>query len=89
MIFHITSPSEWAAASETYWTGDEEFIHFSFESQLADTAARHYADVSGLIVLVVDREGLDVRVENGFPHLYEPLPVDAVVEVRPLERNSG
>ena len=85
MIFHITSPAAWAAASSTYWTGDEDFIHFSYEWQLADTAARYYAGVSGLIVLVVDPDGLDVRVENGFPHLYEPLPVAAVVEVRPLE----
>jgi len=89
VIFHITTPERWQAAAGTYWTGDEPFIHFSFESQLADAAARHYAGVRGLIVLVVDPDGLDVRVENGFPHLYEPLPVDAVVEVRPLERNAG
>src|SRR5689334_15989954 len=65
--------------------GEEAFIHFSFESQVAGTAARYYAGVGGLVVLVVDPEGLDVRVENGFPHLYEPLPVGSVVEVRPLE----
>lgn len=68
-----------------YWTGDEAFVHFSYESQVAGTAARYYAGVDGLIVLVVDEAGLDVRVENGFPHLYEPLPVASVVEVRPLE----
>ena len=85
MIFHITTPIAWAAASDTYWTGDEDFVHFSFASQLADTAERYYAGVPGLIVLEVDETGLDVRVEGGFPHLYEPLPVDAVVSVRPLE----
>jgi uncharacterized protein (DUF952 family) len=85
VIFHITTAAAWEAAADTYWVGEEPFVHFSYESQVADTTERHYAGVAGLIVLVVDPEGLDVRVENGFPHLYEPLPVGAVVEVRPLE----
>jgi uncharacterized protein (DUF952 family) len=85
VIFHITSREAWAAAADTYWTGDEAFVHFSFASQVAGTAQRYYAGVPGLIVLVVDEAGLDVRVENGFPHLYEPLPVSSVVEIRPLE----
>jgi uncharacterized protein (DUF952 family) len=68
-----------------YGVGEEGFIHFSYESQLAGTASRYYAGIGGLIVLVVDPEGLDVRVENGFPHLYEPLSVTSVVEVRPLD----
>jgi uncharacterized protein (DUF952 family) len=39
---------------------------------------------------VVDPAGLDVRVEpsrstgESFPHLYEPLPSSAVLEVLPL-----
>ena len=86
MIFHITTPDAWSAAraSGSYWTGDEDFIHFSYESQVAATAERYYAGEDGLIVLVVDDAGLDVRVEGGFPHLYEPLPAASVVEVRPL-----
>ena len=69
----------------------EGFIHFSSWSQLAATAARYYAGVPDLVVLVVDPSGLDVRVEpspstgDSFPHLYSPLPVSAVVEVLPLE----
>jgi uncharacterized protein (DUF952 family) len=69
----------------------EGFIHFSRWSQLAATAGRYYAGVPDLVVLVVDPSGLDVRVEPSpstgetFPHLYEPLPVAAVVEVLPLE----
>jgi uncharacterized protein (DUF952 family) len=63
---------------------DEGFIHFSRWDQLAGTAARYHAGVSDLVVLVVDPAGLDVRVEAGFPHLYEPLPVTAVTEVLPL-----
>jgi len=69
-----------AASLET-----DGFIHFSYASQLAGTAALHYAGASDLVVLAVDEAGLDVRVEGGFPHLYEPLPVSAVRDVKPLE----
>ena len=96
MILHICSASAWAAAraAGTYRAeslSSEGFIHFSRWSQLAATAGRYYAGMPDLVVLVVDPEGLDVRVEpspstgESFPHLYEPLPVPAVVEVLPLE----
>jgi uncharacterized protein (DUF952 family) len=90
VIFHITTREAWAAArtSGMYRAeslDSEGFIHFSYASQLAATAARHYAGVTGLIVLSVDESALDIVVENDFPHLYEPLPVASVVEVRPLE----
>jgi len=85
VIFHITTHEAWSAATDMYRTGDEEFIHFSFASQLAATAGRHYAGVRDMIVLSVDESGLDVRVEDGFPHLYEPVPVCAVLDVTPLE----
>jgi len=91
MIVHVCSASAWeeARASGTYRaesSASEGFIHFSGWSQLPGTVARYYADVEGLVVLVVDPAGLDVRVENGFPRLYEPLPVSAVTEVLPLEQ---
>jgi uncharacterized protein (DUF952 family) len=91
VIFHITTPAAWEAAlsSGVYRAASlesEGFIHFSQASQLHDTAARHYAGVDGLIVLSVSESLLDdeMRIEDGFPHLYGPLPVRAVVEVRPL-----
>ncbi|MFD3906725.1 DUF952 domain-containing protein [Streptomyces sp. CB04723] len=79
---------------------DEGFIHLSLPHQLPGVARMLYgneaaADVGGrdLVVLVVDPARLTapVRFEamkpggEEFPHLYGPLPVDAVVEVRPLE----
>lgn len=90
MIVHICSADAWSAArtSGMYRAeslASEGFIHFSSWSQLAGTAARYYAGVPDLVVLVVDPDGLDVRVENGFPHLYSELPASAVVEVMPLE----
>ena len=93
-VVHICASAAWEAArtSGTYRADSlatEGFIHFSRWDQLADTAARYYAGVPDLVVLVVEPGELPFRLENGFPHLYEPLPVDAVVEVRPLERNAG
>ena len=98
MILHVVARSAWEAArtSSTYRAeslDSEGFIHFSRRHQLARTVERYYAGVSGLVVLVVDpgrlgdlREELSPSTGETFPHLYGPLPVDAVVEVTPLEQ---
>jgi uncharacterized protein (DUF952 family) len=75
---------------------DEGFIHCSFAEQVDATAARFYADVADAVVLRLDPERLPspVVVEDlygtgeEFPHVYGPIPVGAVVEVRPL-RSPG
>jgi uncharacterized protein (DUF952 family) len=89
-VVHIASGPAWASAraSGLYRAeslADEGFIHFSRWDQLADTAARYYAGVPDLVVLVVEPGDLPFRVENGFPHLYAELPVSAVTGVLPLE----
>ena len=95
-ILHVAERSVWEAARtagayRAESLDSEGFIHFSSWSQLARTVGRYYAGVPGLVVLVVDPEGLDLRLEpspstgESFPHLYEPLPAAAVVEVLPLE----
>lgn len=62
------------------------FIHCSFEEQVAATAALIYAGRDDVVLLTIDesRLGCEVRVEEGFPHIYGELPLDAVVEVRRL-----
>jgi len=88
-VVHICASDAWSAAraSGTY-TADslatEGFIHFSRWDQLADTAARYYAGVPDLVVLVVEPGELPFRLENGFPHLYEELAVSSVAEVLTL-----
>ena len=77
-------------------TLDEEgFIHASGADQLQGVADRYYQDVpEPLVLLVIDPDRLDVPLvhesppgrDETFPHVYGPLAVDAVVEVRPLER---
>ena len=65
------------------------FIHASYADQLEGTHQRFYADVSDLRLLVIDptrlaAHGIAVRPEAApgsgelFPHLYGPLPLDAV-----------
>ncbi|MCS0605109.1 DUF952 domain-containing protein [Streptomyces sp. LP11] len=72
---------------------EEGFIHFSTDEQLPRIAGLLYGDYTGpdeLVVLVVDPAlvGAPVRYEalepggEEFPHVYGPVPVDAVVEVR-------
>ncbi|MER5431282.1 DUF952 domain-containing protein [Streptomyces sp. NPDC002588] len=72
----------------------EGFIHCSTRAQLPRIAAFLYGSYDGpddLVVLVVDPARLDVplkyeAVEPGgeeFPHVYGPIPVDAVVGVEP------
>ncbi|MEU9735834.1 DUF952 domain-containing protein [Streptomyces sp. NPDC048002] len=70
---------------------EEGFIHCSTRAQLPRTAAAFYSDLDDLVVLVVDPGRLDVPVrpeaaEPGgeeFPHVYGPIPLDAVIAVEP------
>jgi uncharacterized protein (DUF952 family) len=71
--------------------GRDGFIHFSAASQLSETAAKHFARQSDLLLIAVDakRLGLQLKWEPSrggalFPHLYGSLPLDAVRWVRPL-----
>jgi uncharacterized protein (DUF952 family) len=67
------------------------FIHFSTADQVAETAARHFANVSDLLIIGIEAEALGeaLRYEPSrggalFPHLYGDLPVDAVRSVAEL-----
>jgi uncharacterized protein (DUF952 family) len=69
---------------------DVGFIHGSFRHQVERIGALVYGDVDeDLVVLVIDpaRVHVPVKVENleggaeAFPHIYGPLPVEAVMTV--------
>ncbi len=62
------------------------YIHFSAAPQLAETAARHFADQSDLVLVAfeADRLGEALKWEPSrhgalFPHLYRALMLDEVV----------
>jgi uncharacterized protein (DUF952 family) len=70
----------------------EGFIHCSSAAQVAGVAARFYAGRAGLVLLTIDptRVRAEVRYEAApgsgerFPHVYGPLPTDAVTRVEPF-----
>jgi uncharacterized protein (DUF952 family) len=72
------------------------FIHFSTAAQVRETAARHFAGISDLILAAIDVSALDdalrwepARGGDLFPHLYGMLPLAAVRRVRPLPLGEG
>ena len=67
------------------------FIHFSTAAQVAETAAKHFAGQSDLLLVRVHAEKLGDRLKwepsrGGalFPHLYAPLHLRDVHKVEPL-----
>ena len=73
------------------------FIHCSHADQVAMVTNSFYADVTEpLRLLVIDVERLvsalcDEDLDGigiSFPHIYGPLNLDAVVDVRPYERGE-
>jgi uncharacterized protein (DUF952 family) len=68
------------------------YIHMSTADQLEETLAKHFAGQQGLVVAEIDLSGfgdaLKWEVSRGgalFPHLYAPLPLDAIIGT--LDRN--
>jgi uncharacterized protein (DUF952 family)/ADP-ribose pyrophosphatase YjhB (NUDIX family) len=98
-LFHLALASDWASAQESgrypvstrgLAVVDVGFVHASFAEQVAASAASVFGDEDDLVLLAVDasRTGAPVRVEGGFPHVHGPLPVEAVVAVRPYRRDA-
>jgi uncharacterized protein (DUF952 family) len=98
-IFHIAERPDWESAQATggpyeistrgRTLADVGFIHASRdEPQVRAVRQAFYADTDDLVLLVIDPKGLDVRHEpvgdDVYPHIYGPIPLEAVIEVRPL-----
>lgn len=96
-IYRLLDATTWKEASAAgRFTGTEHdlrdgFIHFSTAEQVAETAARHYAGRSELLLIAVSVAALGdaLRWEPSrggalFPHLYGALPTSAVTSAIPL-----
>lgn len=94
MVFHITSPAQWAEAlSQGAYhhqsLHDEGFIHCSDPDQLLRTASKHFPGQSDLIILCISPDLLKAPLVyedsynkgEAFPHIYGPLNLDAVRHV--------
>ena len=90
-IYKISPRDAWQQALEAgVYSGapvDEQdgYIHFSTAAQLVETAAKHFAGQDDLVLVAVDvvRLGDALKWEPSrggalFPHLYGPLPMEAV-----------
>lgn len=97
LIYHICRRDEWAAAEDagSYGGSSQDradgFIHFSAADQVEASAARHRAGQDGLVLLTVEAAALGAALKwepsrGGalFPHLYGPLPLQAVRRVDSL-----
>lgn len=71
------------------------YIHLSTADQLEGTLAKHFAGASDLHIAAVDLDALADTIrwepprDSEFPHIYGPLPLDAVIAYGPLKRSDG
>jgi uncharacterized protein (DUF952 family) len=99
-IYHIIPRSTWNPASREPYRADslatEGFIHCSNRDQVARVANLFFADQAELEVLCLDADLLgdlvrdeDPGVGERFPHVYGPIPREAILEVQPLHRDAS
>ena len=97
MIYHMCPEAVWTASvAAGRYDGTEDdrrdgFIHFSTAAQIAESARRHRAGQSGLLLISVDADALGHRVRwetsrggDLFPHLYGPLLPDEAAKIEKL-----
>src|SRR5262245_19028722 len=99
-IYKICETAQWAQAERSgEFRGSaadlaDGYIHFSTATQVAGTAAKHFARMSDLVPVAVGAAelggALKWEASRGgalFPHLYGPFPLTAVswVQARPLD----
>ncbi|MBK0326544.1 DUF952 domain-containing protein [Rhodobacteraceae bacterium F11138] len=102
LIYKIFRPDEWAALQASGETLGapvdlaDGFVHFSTAAQAAETAAKHFAGVDGLILLALDADNLGdaLKWETSrggalFPHLYRALRLNEVLWAKPLPLVDG
>ena len=76
---------------------EQGFIHSSLRHQLRGVADQYYADADDLVLLVIDGSRVDapIRYEapadgsEEYPHIYGPLPAEAVTAVFPVGRDQA
>ena len=93
-LWHLASPPEWVryraeGRIEPASLDAEGFVHCSWGHQVAGTVARHFGQADRLLALRLEPtalgQGLVEENTSGgsedYPHVYGPIPVDAVLEV--------
>jgi uncharacterized protein (DUF952 family) len=101
-IYKICERAAWQAAeSAGLYRGSaldirDGFIHFSTAAQAGETAAKHFAGQTDLMLIAVDGDALGPALKwetsrggDLFPHLYAALSLTAVRWARPLPDEIG
>ena len=99
LIFKIVGAADWRQAEMAgVFKGagvdlSDGYIHFSTAEQVAETAAKWFADRDDLVLAAVNADALGAALRwepsrGGalFPHLYAPLNMSDVRWSRPLPR---
>ncbi|GLK77553.1 hypothetical protein GCM10008171_28070 [Methylopila jiangsuensis] len=97
LIYKIVDADAWSEAERAgRFDGapvdlSDGYIHFSTAPQAAETAAKHFAGRTNLLLVAIEAgalgEALRWEPSRGgalFPHLYAPLPLTAVRWTAPL-----
>jgi uncharacterized protein (DUF952 family) len=97
LIYKIVPQSLWQEARrKRVFEGalidvQDGYIHFSTAAQVRETASRHFAGQSDLVLVAVETaslgDSLVFEASRGgdlFPHLYAALPLDAVLWEKPM-----
>ena len=99
-IYHLALRHAWEATGqegEPYRRStidrsldDEGFVHCSYRDQVQGVADRFYRGRTDVLLLTIDvsRVEAEIKTENLFPHIYGPLPIEAVVRVQPVARRD-
>ena len=98
-LFHLAMAEDWKTATQSghyemstrgLRLDQVGFIHLSWREQVAATHERFYADAESVVLLTIDAARLTAplradAIPSGelFPHLYGPLPMEAVVNSSP------
>lgn len=91
-----TAVGEYLMSTRGVTLVQQGFIHCSLPHQLRAVAEVVYGDADDLVVLVIDSEQVpaEVRYEavapgcERYPHIYGPVPIDAVTAVLPVRRDA-
>ena len=103
-LFHLALKGDWEQAQDsgTYqWSTrgmrltEVGFIHCSWQEQVPKTFERFYADAGEIVLLEIDPIRLNsplradaIPTGDLFPHLYGPLPIEAVRSITPYGSDS-
>jgi len=100
-IYKIFTADEWAELHSNGTTKGaaidlaDGYIHFSTAETVAETAAKYFANVGGLMILAVDSKNCaDLKWEPSrggllFPHLHRDLTLKDVLWAKPLPCTSN